>query len=259
MLPSGGFRDCDSLIFPFVPGTLTMLADSRPDETRVQYVMRQVADYIGKGQLKVGDQLPSEAAFGERLGVSRPVVREAFGALAALNIIDTANGRRPRVSALSSQTLSISLDHAVRTEQITVQQVWETRRCLETETIALAAVRRSDDEALRIRDLARAMADAARGSPALIEADTAMHKAIADASRNALMAKIIGAFEPLLESAVPAAWRTRRTEDQHAAIIAKHLEMAEMVLQRDADAARKAMDEHFDRAIGALLAADTTI
>lgn len=236
-----------------------MLADSRPDETRVQYVMRQVADYIGKGQLKVGDQLPSEAAFGERLGVSRPVVREAFGALAALNIIDTANGRRPRVSALSSQTLSISLDHAVRTEQITVQQVWETRRCLETETIALAAVRRSDDEALRIRDLARAMADAARGSPALIEADIAMHKAIADASRNALMAKIIGSFEPLLESAVPAAWRTRRTEDQHAAIIDKHLEMADTILRRDADAARRAMDEHFDRAIGAMLAADHAV
>ena len=138
------------------------------EETRVQYVMRQVAEHIGRERLKVGDQLPSETSFGEKLGVSRPVVREAFGALAALNIIDTANGRRPRVSALSSNTLSISLDHAVRTEQISVQQVWETRRCLETETIALAALRRSDDEAAHIRDIAEAMARAERGSPELI-------------------------------------------------------------------------------------------
>ena len=120
------------------------------EETRVQYVMRQVAEHIGRERLKVGDQLPSESSFGEKLGVSRPVIREAFGALAALNIIDTANGRRPRVSALSSNTLSISLDHAVRTEQISVQQVWETRRCLETETIALAAtIARRDPDAAR--------------------------------------------------------------------------------------------------------------
>ena len=58
------------------------------------------------------------------------------------------------------------------------------------------------------------------------------------------------------EAAVPAAWRTRRTEDQHAAIIAKHLEMADTVLRRDAEAARRAMDEHFDRAIGAMLAVE---
>lgn len=224
------------------------------EETRVQYVMRQVAEHIGRERLKVGDQLPSETSFGEKLGVSRPVVREAFGALAALNIIDTANGRRPRVSALSSNTLSISLDHAVRTEQISVQQVWETRRCLETETIALAAVRRTDDEAAHITAIAEAMARAERGSAELISLDISMHKAIAEASRNALMAKIIASFEPLLESAVPAAWRTRRTDEEHAAIIEKHRELAATITRRDPDAARHAMDEHFDRAVGAMLA-----
>lgn len=232
-----------------------MLSDVHPEETRVQYVMRNVAEHIGRERLRVGDELPSESTFGERLGVSRPVVREAFGALAALNIIDTANGRRPRVSALSSQTLSISLDHAVRTEQISVQQVWETRRCLETETIALAAVRRTDEEAARISAIAAGMARADRGSQELVTLDIALHKAIAEASRNALMAKIIASFEPLLESAVPAAWRTRRTESEHLAIIQKHLELAEMITRRDADGARQAMDEHFDRAVGAMLAA----
>jgi GntR family transcriptional repressor for pyruvate dehydrogenase complex len=231
-----------------------MPSDFHHEETRVQYVMRQVAEHIGRERLRVGDELPSENSFGERLGVSRPVVREAFGALAALNIIDTANGRRPRVSALSSQTLSISLDHAVRTEQISVLQIWETRRCLETETIALAAVRRTEEEAEHIRDIAQGMARAERGSPELIALDIALHKSIAEASRNTLMAKIIASFEPLLESAVPAAWRTRRTGEEHAAIIQKHLELAETILRRDPDAARQAMDEHFDRAVGAMLA-----
>jgi GntR family transcriptional regulator, transcriptional repressor for pyruvate dehydrogenase complex len=218
-------------------------------------VMRHVAEHIGRERLKVGDQLPSESKFGEQLGVSRPVVREAFGALAALNIIDTANGRRPRVSALSSQVLSISLDHAVRTEQISVQQVWETRRCLETETIALAALRRTDDEAAEIRGLAEAMARQGRDTPELIGLDIALHKAIASASRNALMAKIVASFEPLLERAVPAAWRTLRTDEHHAAIIEKHLMMADAVYRREPEEARQAMDEHFDKAVGSMLAA----
>ena len=43
------------------------------EETRVQYVMRQVAEHIGRERLKVGDQLPSETSFGEnRLHFSGP-------------------------------------------------------------------------------------------------------------------------------------------------------------------------------------------
>ena len=223
------------------------------DETRVQYVMRQVAEHISRQGLKVGDQLPSETSFTEMLGVSRPVVREAFGALAALNIVDTANGRRPRVSALKSSVLAISLDHAVRTQQITVRQVWETRRCLETETIALAAVRRTDVEAANMRDIARAMSTAERDSDELVSLDIALHKAIAEASRNLLMAQIIASFEPLLESAVPAAWRTLRSDAQHRAILDRHLDIADTITRKDPDAARLAMDAHFDQSVGARL------
>lgn len=236
---------------------MTDLAPSMPtEETRVQYVMRQVAEHISRERLRVGDQLPSETRFTETLGVSRPVVREAFGALAALNIIDTANGRRPRVSALSGSVLAISLDHAVRTQQITVRQVWETRRCLETETIALAALRRDDAEAAHIHALALEMREAERDSPHLIGLDIAMHKAIAQASRNQLMAQIISSFEPLLESAVPVAWRKLRTDEQHRELVERHVMLADTIARRDPEAARAAMDSHFDHAVGALLLLD---
>lgn len=228
----------------------------QPEETRVQYVMRRVAEHIGHEGLRVGDELPGETSFCERLGVSRPVVREAFGALSALNIIDICNGRRPRVSALSSRTLSIPLDHAVRTEQISLSQVWETRRCLETQIIVLAAERRTDIEAARIQDLAEAMAAADRGSLELIRLDIALHTAIAIAGRNALMANLLASLEPLLDAAVPAAWLTRRTDEEHAVVIARHRDLADCIRRRDPEASRRAMEAHFDRAIDALLAAD---
>ena len=230
-----------------------MSAEPSPEESRVQFVMRQVADHIGREGLTVGDQLPSETRFVELLGVSRPVVREAFGALAALNIIDVGNGRRPRVSATNGSVLASSLEHAVRTQQISVQEIWETRRIIEIETIALAALRRSDEEAGRIADLALAMARAEPGSEELMQLDLSLHKAIAQASRNGLMARIIASFEPLLKTTIPVAWSAVRGEDHHAMMLERHRELAETIRLRDPEAARRAMDLHFDRAVGASL------
>ncbi len=236
-----------------------MTLDVPAAETRVQFVMRRVVEHISRERLRVGDDLPSETRFAEDLAVSRPVVREAFGALAALNIIETANGRRPRVSALNGSVLSISLDHAVRTEQISMRQIWETRRCLETETVALAAVRRTDAEAARITELARAMSAAERGSTELMSLDIQLHKAIADAGRNLLMAQIIASLEPLLESSVSAAWGLLHSDAQHRAILDRHLDIAEAITRGDPQAARAAMDRHFDAAVAARLLLDDPI
>jgi DNA-binding FadR family transcriptional regulator len=136
-----------------------------PRTRAYELVIRQIESQISAGALKVGDQLPSEVQFAQEFGVSRPVVREAFGALAALNIIEVANGRRPRVSSMNASVLAISLDHAVRTEQVSVQEVWEVRRNLENQTAALAAVRRTPDEAAHIRELALSMRRASPGAP----------------------------------------------------------------------------------------------
>jgi GntR family transcriptional regulator, transcriptional repressor for pyruvate dehydrogenase complex len=239
-----------SIVTPFMAQE-----EADPGETRVQSVIRRVVERIREGRLKVGDQLPSEVQFAQDLGVSRPVVREAFGALAALNIIEVANGRRPRVSSMNASVLAISLDHAVRTEQISVQEVWEVRRTLEAQTAALAAARRTPDEAAHIRALAEAMRDAKSGSEELVRLDIALHHAIAMASRNILLIQIIASFEPLMERAVPVAWSTRRTEEERLDVLARHLELARAIGAQDAVAAAKAMDDHFDRSITSLLEA----
>ena len=106
----------------------------------VDVAMRGVRSHIRDHDLKVGDALPGEATFATRFGVSKAVMREAFGALAALRLIDVANGRRARVSAIDGTVLATSLDHAVATHQISVPEIWEVRRTLELRTAELAAL-----------------------------------------------------------------------------------------------------------------------
>ena len=50
----------------------------------VSKAVQAVRNHIKAHDLKVGDPLPAEGSFAADLGVSRAVMREAFGALAAL-------------------------------------------------------------------------------------------------------------------------------------------------------------------------------
>lgn len=224
----------------------------------VDQAVRAVTDHIRDNGLRVGDTLPGEGHFAASLGVSRAVIREAFGALAALRLIDVANGRKAKVGAIDGSVIASSLSHAVSTAQITVPEVWDVRRTIERRTAALAADCRTSGEADRIVDLAEKMAEAAaafdqQGLEAMTVHDVAFHDAIARASHNALFVQIVASFAPLMQIAVPAAWRTRQAQSQRAVMIARHKAIAESIRQGDSTAAAAAMDEHFDVAVGSML------
>ncbi|HSI16945.1 MAG TPA: FCD domain-containing protein, partial [Sphingomonas sp.] len=68
----------------------------------------------------------------------------------------------------------------------------------------------------------------------------------------------VAAFAPLMEIAVPAAWRTRTTDEHRAAIIERHRALARAIANRDAAAARVEMDAHFEASVGARLAIEAS-
>jgi GntR family transcriptional repressor for pyruvate dehydrogenase complex len=177
------------------------------------------------------------------------VMREAFGALAALRLIDVGNGRRPRVAAIDGSVLATSLEHALSTEQISVRQIWDVRRTLELRTVELAALNRAPSQADRILRHADAMQSACGDLSIITEQDIGFHQAIAEASGNALFQQIVRSFEVLMHVAVPTAWKTRITEEQKQAMLDRHLAVASAIAAGDPDAAQAAMNAHFDLSI----------
>ena len=220
----------------------------------VKRAVKAVADHIRGERLRVGDSLPGETWFASELKVSRAVMREAFGAMAALRLIDVGNGRRARVAALDGAVMSASLEHALSTDQVSVADVWEVRRTLEVRTAGLAAQHRSDREAREIIRLAAAMQSDRRDPDAVTRHDIAFHRLIACAGSNALYAQIVSSFGPLMQVAVPAAWRTRGSEPQRDDMLERHRRIAEAVADSSPEAACAAMRSHFDRSIGDILA-----
>lgn len=221
----------------------------------VQRAMDEVTHHIRINHLRVGDTLPSEAQFAGAIGVSRPVMREAFRALAALRLIDIANGRKARVSALDGSVIATSLDHAMSTAQVSVADIWDVRRTVEMRTVALAAASRTDDEAQCIIDHVEAMATSIDDLEAMTAHDIAFHQIIAQASRNALFAQLVVSFSQMMQVAVPAAWKTRTAAAQRELMIERHRAVAAAIAERDPTKAVAAMDAHFDASVGDLLKA----
>lgn len=220
----------------------------------VDHAVRRVRDHIRDRDLKVGDTLPGEGQFATDLGVSRAVMREAFGALAALRVIDVGNGRKARVGAIDGSVMAASIDHAVATAQVTTAQVWDVRRTLELRTAELAAQHRSDEDARIIADHARQMAVHADDLDRLIGHDIAFHQAIACAGGNALFHQIVRSFEHLMRIAVPTAWDTRETLDERDAVFAVHRDLATAIADRAPAAAATLMEAHFDTSISDIFA-----
>lgn len=224
-------------------------AASSPAESLVDRAVRAVREYIRLNDLKVGDPLPGEAHFATSVGVSRAVIREAFGALAALRLIDVGNGRRARVNAMDGAVMAASLDHAVTTAQISLVEIWDVRRTLEQRTASLAASNRTREEADAIMFHADAMVRANGDRETITRHDIAFHEAIARASHNALLVQIVSSFAPLMTRAVPAAWETRAASRDRSHILEQHLRLARAIADGDPRAAEEAMIAHFDTAI----------
>jgi DNA-binding FadR family transcriptional regulator len=224
-----------------------------PGKSLVKTAIDAVRNHIRERGLRVGDNLPGEAYFADQLGVSRAVMREAFGALAALKLIDVANGRKARVGALDGSVIAASLDHAISTAQINVADVWDVRRTIEMRTAALAAMNATPVQASRIVALAESMA--AEDSHDATDDDIDFHLAIAEASGNELFFQIVKSFVPLMRIAVPQAWGTRRTPEEKLEIFDRHRKLAWSIANREPESARQWMAAHFDESIGQLLAA----
>jgi GntR family transcriptional regulator, transcriptional repressor for pyruvate dehydrogenase complex len=236
--------------------SVTPLKRTPDSGSLVHTAMQAVSAHIKDHRLRVGDTLPGEAHFAASLGVSRAVMREAFGALAALKLIDVGNGRKARVGALDGSVIATSLEHAVSTAQISVPDVWDVRRTIEQRTAALAALSRTEAEAREIVGLAEAMARDGDDMDRVTELDIAFHRAIAQASHNVLFMQIVASFAPLMEVAVPTAWRTRHAKKQKKLMLDRHRAVARAIADRDPEAAAAAMAAHFDTAIGDMLKAN---
>ncbi len=221
----------------------------RPTKASTE-VAEQILDAIRRGAFPPDSKLPSEAELAQTMGVSRPTVREALSGLAAVGLIEPRVGignfvRQP-TEALVHQALVLLESEA------SCLEIMEARTVLEPPLAALAARKRTDEQAGELEAICAELAELANPDrfDAYFAADKRFHLVLVDAARNALLSAVA---VPLVNTMDERLYRefTREYYLRDARSIGEvaelHGKVAAAVRARRPAQARSAMRAHWQR------------
>jgi len=221
-----------------------------PVKTKRLYeeIVDQIKQLITGGELKPGDKLLSERELADKLQVSRVSVREAIRALEMLGFIEIRQGEGTFVRDVAADDVIRPLAMFLAVERGSLLDMFEVRRIFETATAGLAAERASDDEVAQIGLLLEKMkdriehGDSERGE----EYDAAYHYAVAEATHNSLLIKLLRTVHEEWSRAVSAGSQQLLLDRANNApkIIEQHARVYEAIRAHDPATASQAMLEH---------------
>ncbi|GAB4274935.1 MAG: FCD domain-containing protein [Pararhodobacter sp.] len=212
-----------------------------------QSVVRQIELLILRGLLRPGERLPSERELAERMGVSRPSLREAIAELQERGLLVSRAGAGVFVADMLGSTFSEALTRLFSTHDEAVFDYVSFRRDLEG-MAAERAARYGSETDLKVIDAVYRKMEAAhqKRNPADEAAlDAEFHLAIIEASHNIIMLHMLRAMFDLLKAGVfynrQQMFRQRATRDM---LLDQHRAINEAIQARDPEAARRAAEAH---------------
>ncbi|MQA85544.1 MAG: FCD domain-containing protein [Streptosporangiales bacterium] len=180
--PKGPMGEESSLVHEGDRRGMQPIEEEPPEDQPLrERVYRRLSEMIIQGEIKPGEPL-REARLAEVLGTSRVPVREALQRLEEDGWVD----RRRRYGARLKVPSRADID-----------EVFDLRRLLEVEAVRLAVRRASLEDVDRLRAIAREGRAATRRGDQnqVIEANARFHSAIAELSRNRLLAQTLAGLD----------------------------------------------------------------
>lgn len=210
-------------------------------------IAQQLQEMLVNGTYRPGDLLPSQRSLAERFGTSLASVREAISILAAAGLIEAQPGRGTVVCAFPQATPSFNAWLGAVNHHTEAHEFLEARRLLEHYTIQHAAANATVEQLAQIRGILEQMADARDDVESFVQADFALHFAIADACGNRVVARILHFIHTplasLLRTLCAALFEANGFDRLHAA----HVRIVEALERRDAAAAILGFDDMLDQ------------
>ncbi|GAC1355436.1 MAG: FadR/GntR family transcriptional regulator [Variovorax sp.] len=214
-----------------------------------QKLAASIAGLIAEGEFKVGDRLPSERALADRFGVSRTLVREAIIVLEIQGNVEVRGGSGIYVCTPAPGAVAPASAYTLSPGPGPFELL--RARCLiEGEIAAVAAENRKDGDLDRIYAALAEMRENMHDKVANEAADRLFHLRIAESTGNSVLLQMVTAVwdhtKAPIWSQLEAHFHTpalrRASQEDHQRVFTA-------LLQREPDAARKAMRDHIERVI----------
>lgn len=192
---------------------------------------------VRSGLWKPGDKLPSEAQLCAQLGASRITVRSALGRLAALGLVYSQQGKGTFVCDTPSAESAVPMMVPRDPDRLSV---FEFRKIIEGESIALAAIRATSAEVEAMQATIVDM-EQAKTAEEIANQDMLFHSLIAKASGN----EIIEWTFHMMESVYSRMFAENIGQVGNSGV-ADHRQMLLDIQVRDMKAARQHMISHLE-------------
>lgn len=212
-------------------------------------VVRQIELLILRGILRPGERLPSERELAERMGVSRPSLRDAISELQEQGLLTAKAGSGIYVAEVLGSAFSPALIRLFGSHEEAVFDYLSFRRDMEGLAAERAARMGSDSDLKVVQAIFDKMQAAHNRNAANDEAqlDAEFHMAIIEASHNVVMLHMMRSMYDLLVQGVfynrQTMFRQRATRE---AILDQHRAINVALQERDPLAARNAIERHLD-------------
>jgi GntR family transcriptional regulator, transcriptional repressor for pyruvate dehydrogenase complex len=225
---------------------VSIAVDLGPQIARVAIsdeVIARFKDLIARRVFVPGGKLPPERDLAAALAVSRPTLRQALRALQIMGVIRSRQGSGSYLAESAAEILREPLEFALALKGIAKTDLFETRCTLEVKLASLAATRRTEEDLVAMRDALREMKSSYGNPEAWCEHEIQFHDSIVHAARNAVMSTVMEMLSYML---MESRRQTVRMLTDYDTSYDVHEKVFVQIEKQDAEAAARAMTEHFD-------------
>lgn len=190
-------------------------------------------------RFNAGDKLPNELELSNELNVSRTTLREAIKILVVYDILEIQRGKGTFVTEKAfQQPQDLEQLAAVK---VNAKDLYEMRLIFEPEAAYFAALRGTDTEIKRILDYGKQIEAEIKSGKDRTQEEHAFHKAIAQATHNEFMNKLMPIlYQAISKGVVLSAQSDKAISDT----VGDHRMIMEFLEQRNAEGAKNAMKIH---------------
>jgi DNA-binding FadR family transcriptional regulator len=206
-------------------------------------VRERLEEVILAGEVKVNEQLPTEADLGASFGVSRTVIREALQRLEAQGLVESRIGSGSYVTPYPMDQVKSAMARfaALNTQPETFLNLLDLRMVIETETTGRLAERHDATAIADLHAIVKRMRRHKRELEAFARDDMDFHLRIAQAAGNPFFATILEPLKKIGQAFGVATYESAEVIDRTCR---EHRAILQAVADGDADAARTRIREH---------------